>query len=301
MTFDVQKTLTVGAEVSGDLHGPWDDARRAALRSLLNRHRLLVFRDQALTHPEQIAMMEAIGPVLHAPDGVGFISTDKTKGGLGTGELAFHADLVFTSHPFWAICLQAVDVIDGATSTRFADAVRAYRQLPDALRQRIDSVDVLSAMPVDMGGDQLEHDVPPGMPQHTWPAVIEHPRSGDRLLFVNQQHAAHAVGLPRSESAALLREVFTYLYAEDNVYEHIWHRGDLVLWDNYALHHARGNLQSRGPRTLQRVVVAPKSFFDLCPQIDMTDPEYQRWIKSSNPAADRHLIERVVARGSGLR
>ena len=59
-----------------------------------------------------------------------------------------------------------------------------------------------------------------------------------------------------------------------------------------------GRLQGSGARTLQRVVCAPKSFFELCPQL-FEDPDYLQWVNSTDPTADRYLIDRVVARWSG--
>jgi taurine dioxygenase len=39
------------------------------------------------------------------------------------------------------------------------------------------------------------------------------------------------------------------------VLEHRWRKGDLIIWDNIALQHARGNLEGVGRRVLQRVIV----------------------------------------------
>lgn len=292
------RQLPLGVELAGDLREPLQDAEARQLRELLSEHGLLLFRHQQLSHPQQVELLGHVGAVLQAPDGIGYISTDGNKGGLGTGELAFHSDLSFTPKPFRAISLHAIDVVDGGSSTRFASGVRAYAALPDALRAQLEELRVLSVMPVDMASDRLNEVVPPGMPQHWQPAMLPHPVSGQPILYVNQQHSARVDGMAPASSAALLRELFARLYAPDNTYEHRWHNGDLLIWDNLALQHARGDLQRSGVRTLQRVVVAEQSFFDLCPQIDVADPDYQRWIKSTDPAADRRLIEGVVARGA---
>src|SRR5690606_26222436 len=106
-------------ELAGDLREPLADADQQQLRSLLHRQGLLVFRGQQLSHEQQIRVMGYCGPVLHAPDGIGYISTSAEKGSLGTGELAFHSDLSFTPHPFHAISLHATDVVDNGSSTRF--------------------------------------------------------------------------------------------------------------------------------------------------------------------------------------
>lgn len=298
MSLNIVRELAVGVELEGELREPLQEIDQQRLRELLHRHGLLLFRGQRLSHEQQIRVMGYCGPVLHAPDGVGYISTDAAKGGLGTGELAFHSDLSFTPDPFHAISLHAIDVIDNGSSTRFASGLRAYQRLTPALREQLAGLQVLCAMPVDMATDRLSETVPPDMPQHWRPAVLPHPATGEPILYVNQQHAARVAGLPAEQSAALLSTLFAELYRADKVYEHRWYNDDLLIWDNLSLQHARGDLQNSGKRTLQRVVVAEKSFFDLCPQIDVSDPDYLRWIKSTDPAADRHLIEGVVFRGA---
>lgn len=76
-----------------------------------------------------------------------------------------------------------------------------------------------------------------------------------------------------AESEALIAELFEHLYADDNVYEHRWHNGGLVIWDNLA----RPDLSGCVPRVLQRIVVAEKTFFELCAQFDLNDPGIARW------------------------
>jgi taurine dioxygenase len=293
----VLKRLPVGVELDADLREPLDVAAQERLHQLLATEGLLVFRKQQLTHPQQIRVLGYCGQVLHSPDGICYISKDKDKGGLGTSELTYHSDMAFTPEPFRAISLHAVDVLDGDSSTRFASGTKAHATLPTALRETLAGVKVLSAMGIDMGGEQLTTEVPPGMPQFSRPAVIPHPITGVPILYVNQQHATQVEGWPRAQGAALLRQVFEHLYRPEHLYEHHWFNGDLVIWDNMSLQHGRGQLQGSGARTLQRVVCAPKSFFELCPQL-FQDPDYLQWVNSTDPAADRYLIERVVARWS---
>jgi taurine dioxygenase len=45
------------------------------------------------------------------------------------------------------------------------------------------------------------------------------------------------------------------LYAPGNRYEHHWEPGDLVVWDNVGLQHARGAVGRGAPRTLRRIVI----------------------------------------------
>jgi taurine dioxygenase len=84
-------------------------------------------------------------------------------------------------------------------------------------------------------------------------------------------------GLAQAESDAVLRALFSHLYAPENVYRHPWRNGDVVIWDNLALQHARPDLTGIKPRRLQRIAVADKSFFDLCPQFSLDDPRVAAW------------------------
>ena len=85
-------------------------------------------------------------------------------------------------------------------------------------------------------------------------------REGVRpYVFVNSHSTALIAGMSESESDALLEELFSYIYAPDNIYEHQWTTGDLVLWDNLGLQHARAKVAG-GVRTLRRVSVARLSY-----------------------------------------
>jgi taurine dioxygenase len=68
-----------------------------------------------------------------------------------------------------------------------------------------------------------------------------------------------------SASEDLMRQFASYLFAPDNIYQHVWANGDLVVWDNLALQHARPNLAPVTKRVLQRATVATKTFFELFP------------------------------------
>jgi taurine dioxygenase len=64
------------------------------------------------------------------------------------------------------------------------------------------------------------------------------------------------VELPAAESDALLEALFAHLYAPANTLEHGWCAGDLVVWDNLSVQHARANVRVDGPaRTLRKVSV----------------------------------------------
>ena len=90
------------------------------------------------------------------------------------------------------------------------------------------------------------------------------PENGRKYLFVNQAWTAQVIGLSETDSDALLQEIFGYFYIDDQVLEHKWAEGDLVLWDNIVLQHARG-LAGEGRRTLYRVTVTDLGYAEQYP------------------------------------
>jgi taurine dioxygenase len=64
------------------------------------------------------------------------------------------------------------------------------------------------------------------------------------------------IGLPRAESEGLLAELLGYIRDRRVIYQHEWRVGDLVVWDNRSLQHARSNFDPSEKRTLRRVPIA---------------------------------------------
>lgn len=244
-----------GAEVEGDMREPLSAAEQLLLRDLLWEHQVLVFRGQQLTHPQQIHLMEPLGPVRSGLEAVHHVSTDKKKGLLGTQELPFHSDFAFVAKPRPALSLQAVDVVDGGSSTRFVSCFLALEKLPPALRERVSGLKAVQAFPGGGYAKKIEYgaELPEWLPHHSHPVVMPHPATGRPLLYVNEMQTLQIEGLPAEEGKALLKELLTYIYTPDNLYEHVWHNGDLVIWDNIATQHARGDVTHAHPRTLQKV------------------------------------------------
>jgi alpha-ketoglutarate-dependent taurine dioxygenase len=67
--------------------------------------------------------------------------------------------------------------------------------------------------------------------------------------------------LTDDQSVELFDELYQrYLYCEQNVYEHQWAMGDLVIWDNLMIQHARRTAPlSNGERTLRRITMCRES------------------------------------------
>jgi taurine dioxygenase len=247
----------LGVEVRGiDLRQPLHDSLVHDLRAAYAEHLLVLFRDQQLSPADQERAVGLFGPVLDEfGDGkthsiVSNVSDDNI-GGPGDQELIFHSDMTNTGCPASGLSLYAMEITSGAANTRYANTQRAYRMLPDDLRQEADTLTV-----VDVARDPEQYRNSPGLlMSDSHPAVIAHPETGVGQLYCNVMWSNQVVGMDASAARQVLDKLFSYLYASANVYEHEWKTGDLIVWDNVAVQHSRRAVEPGCRRTLRRVAI----------------------------------------------
>jgi taurine dioxygenase len=249
-----------------------DDA--AALAAAFDAASLLLFRNLELDDAAHMRLAGMFGPLVDdLADGhfVGLISNVEGDRGAGAGPLPFHSDLSWTSSPVLSISLYATALPSGGTSTFFASGARAWETLPDAQRARVAGLRVRHAFPMSLHrGDVTARDVKVGAdePRAVHPLVMKQPRTGASILYLTELHAEGVEGLAPAESDPLLDELLAHLYAPQHVYEHHWRLGDLVVWDNLALQHARVDATGVGPRTFRRTSANHHRLLDLLPTFE---------------------------------
>jgi taurine dioxygenase len=178
----------------------------------------------------------------------------------GTARLIWHQDGTYGLRPGIATSLWAQEIAPDAVPTLFANSVRALARMPADLRMRIEP---LHAMHLRNLRDERtdyrwrEENVPsdaePGQfLRHEHPIVYRLPHTDQQTILVNQLLTSHVVELPREEGETLIQELFSVIYAEDNVYAHHWQTSDLIIWDNLALQHCRPLEMGRPVRRLRR-------------------------------------------------
>jgi alpha-ketoglutarate-dependent taurine dioxygenase len=252
----------LGARVDGvDLREPQSAATWAELNAAFVRHRLLHFPAQQLDDEQHVDAVAHFGPIAPERTGaVGFVSNHRPDGSLGSHAASFHIDYGFFPHPYEAISLYGLEVPAAGTETWFASAEVAARTLPPALRARVEGrharaiVDVTCVEKetvVRVRAGRLDG----GYPHQVRPVLWPHHRDGALILGVWQQQTDGIVELDDIESAQLVEDLFDHLYREEHRYVHRWQPGDLVLWDNHALQHARPDVGTEQPRTLRRVCI----------------------------------------------
>lgn len=257
---------TFGVEVEVDLAVMLraGSATARKLRDLLFEHRLLLFRQQTLTPDQQLDVARWFGPAEAAtPQAmqsgermatpVHYISNRVDGGRAGDGELLFHSDSAAREHPLRAVVLHALAVPARGGDTLFANCVDAYASLPADLKARIASRRALH------GYDYERYEAsPPGGPGFhcDHPLAMPHPVTGETVLYMSRNATTGVMGLARDESDDLLDTLFAYIEDAARIYRHRWRLGDVVVWDNVALVHARTDFDPSEARTLQRVTVS---------------------------------------------
>ncbi len=274
MNFNVSPLSdTLGAEIGGlDLSGPLEAPVVEALREAFHEHLILLFRGQDLTWQQQIAFARLFGPLgvrkrkaEDRPEGtqadhmmlVSNIRQDgKPIGSLPDGEMLFHHDMCYVAAPDMATLLYAIEATRDGGHTLFANMYAAYDTLSDDLKAAIEGREVmqvynyLPTVRVEADDDPAKYD------HYVQPAVIVHPKTGRRALYVNQLMSARIEGLAASDSAAVLAAIRSHLDRPELSYEHVWRAGDLVMWDNYCTCHARTDFPPDQTRLLRRCTVA---------------------------------------------
>lgn len=234
------------------------------LRELYRRDGLLLLRGLTLSKADQIEFCRHLGPV-NESQFENFLVSNVAKGGhLGTRELLWHHDVPYLPAPYLGASLHALQVDADAVGTRFSSGFRAYEALPEALKNRIDGMKALHVRERVFDRRNRLTDLLEGDVCTVHDVVQRQPGTGRPYLFVSENLSPCIIGLSEADSQALLDELFGYFYAADNVLEHRWREGDIVIWDNLTLQHARG-LAGEGTRTLQRVTIAELGYAQQYP------------------------------------
>jgi taurine dioxygenase len=263
-----------GAEIRGlEPSIQLDEEIRLRLRDVFDDRGVVVLRDldidqrfqKYLAHlligielPSEELEQEIAG----AKDRVTHVSNRETGGAAPYGRLLFHSDTMWSDNPCLAISLYAVEVEPPAVPTQFVSTARGWDTLPADLRARVEGLHALQGHDrtyPNRGGDDDVIDAVFEEPKKTTTLVgRRHPRTGRTLLYVSQQVTQEIVELSPEENEEVLEALFAHLYDSTNVYTHEWRQGDLIIWDNLAIQHARPNVSLDGPaRTLRKVFAPP--------------------------------------------
>jgi len=269
----------LGAEIAGlDLARPVDEATARLLREAWRRHLVLVVRGLAdLSAEAQMRFCRIFGEIgararpaetRHEPEGApaGMMYVSNLKqdgryiGSLPDGEMQFHIDQCYTASPAIGGCLYAIEIPHRGGDTMFGNLIRAWETLPEDLKRAVRDRRAVHVFDHAAYGAQSRDANRPsaGLPSACYPIVATHPDSGAELLYVNRLMTAAIEGIEPSESDEILARLFDHQERHELLYTHRWRVGDLLLWDNRAVIHARTDFDPAERRHLRRFTLQPR-------------------------------------------
>ena len=267
------------AEASAvDLRAVRDDETLEQIRVGMDKHAVLVFRDQAFTSDEQLAFATRLDGEIHRKTGISVLQksrfgdealTDVSNVGssgevlapdsrrrlYGLANRLWHTDASFQDPRGRYSMLAALVVPPVAADTEFADMRTAYDTLAEETKASLEGLRVhhsiaYSRMTLGFEFSDEESDRLKGAIQ---PLVLNNPRTGRRSLYL-ASHASRILDRPVPDGRLLLRDLMEHATRPEFVYRHSWRIGDFVIWDNRAtMHRARPFDDTRHRREMRRV------------------------------------------------
>ena len=265
----------IGAEIRGvDLSKPVDDRLFVEIQQALFDHQVIVFRDQRLAAPEQIALAHRFGPLDVHPIANGMeehpemIRVWKPKGERAFFGTSWHTDNTFFEEPSAAVVLFGDTIPPVGGDTLYASMSAAFETLSPKMQGFVKELTgVHSASraydPKTTGDEKYKGEA---AITYTYsdsiyeevehPVVRTHPETGRLGLFVNPMFTIRIKELEADESDALLSFLYAHATRPELTCRIHWQQGSLVIWDNRCTQHYAIDDYPDYERVMYRVTVS---------------------------------------------
>jgi alpha-ketoglutarate-dependent 2,4-dichlorophenoxyacetate dioxygenase len=271
----------VGAEVAGiDLTASVSQDLANEVEGAINRHAVLVFRDQRLTTEQQLAFSRCFGPLerdvnyvagvkprLPTPELIDISNIDAAGRVLAVndrrraydlGNQLWHTDSSFKHVPAKFSLLLAQEIPPTGGETEFTDMRAAYDALPDERKRML--ADLIAEHSIfrsrsQIGFTEFDPELQRKLPPVRQVIVRRHAGSG-RLSLYLASHASHVIGWPVEKGRALIEELIAFATQPQFVFQHHWQVSDLVMWDNRCTMHRGRPYDPLHRRVMQRTTVS---------------------------------------------
>jgi len=267
-------TDAIGCRVEGvDIGAPMTDAVFASLRRALAEHTVLVLPGQDFTPEQHIAFSRRFGPLedhvlsdfcLPGHPEIFVVSNIIENGrhiGAYGGSKRYHSDLSYLDEPSMGSLFYCVECPQGSGETAFASMAAAFEALPADMQARLLT---LNGVHDYVWNYARAHKTRPPLteaqkaktPPVVHPAVVTHPETGRKSLFLSEVFTRTFEGEDEGESQALIAELMAFAEEPRFVYVHAWTPGDLVIWDNRSsVHKAMPFDEANARRRMHRTTV----------------------------------------------
>ncbi|MBL4672805.1 MAG: TauD/TfdA family dioxygenase [Arenicella sp.] len=181
---------------------------------------------------------------------------------------SWHTDWSFGEQPPAVTILYGITIPPHGGNTGFINQQKALREMPKALRERLDDKIALHSAKLAYAPDGLygerENDGNRGFKIMTsesaydvqaHPIIRKHPETGEESIFGCVGYIVGFEGMEAEEEQQLLTDLYKWQTREEFQYSHEWQAGMVVMWDNRSvLHKANGGYEGH-ERVLHRTVI----------------------------------------------
>jgi taurine dioxygenase len=266
----------VGADITGvDLALPLTDAQFGQIHDAWMKHLVLRFRGQNLSKDQLHEFSCRFGELDKAPintkgkpwiEGYPYMAVmsnikveGESIGSLGYGEAVWHTDMSYNEVTPTGALLYAMEVTKEGGKTGFLNMYHAYETLPADLKAAIEGRMIKHDSSRNSAGElragfKAVTD-PREAPGAVHPAVIRHPVTGRKALFLGRRPFGYVMGMSLEESEALLDRLWAHATRDQFAWYQKWSVGDLLIWDNRCVMHKRTAFDPSERRLLYRTQV----------------------------------------------
>jgi taurine dioxygenase len=258
-----------------DYNDIFDKKRIEELRNQWLKYSIIIFKNLELNHQQLEKFSLAFGdfgddPYIHPIVGHKNIIEVKREANEKAQPFggSWHSDWSFQECPPSATLLHSKIIPPIGGDTFFINTHKAYNDLTDDIKNKIDSL-IVSHSAIrpyaDDGFYALEKDKDRSMKIKPSPKAKEfilhplvrtHPETRKKSLFINQVYSIAIEGMNEKDSNELLTFLFLHMDQDKYIYKHKWQENMLVMWDNRSVNHcAQGGYQGY-QRLLHRTTLA---------------------------------------------
>ena len=273
-TIDVKILDGVGAEIRGvDISTGLSEAEFADIKRVFSDEGLIFFRDQSISESQHIAFAEMWGDININRF---FAANDEhpqiamvTKEPKETGNIGgdWHTDHSYDIEPAMGSILVARELPETGGDTWFSSMYKAFDSLSPGLQETLLGLNAVHSAKHAFGSQNTYHTeattggrignaaAADSMPDSIHPAVITHPLSGKKALYVNPGFTRHFEGWSWEDSVPLLEYLFDRAKQEEFTTRFHWEPGSIAFWDNRATWHLAKNDYQGQRRVMHRITI----------------------------------------------
>jgi alpha-ketoglutarate-dependent 2,4-dichlorophenoxyacetate dioxygenase len=252
-----------------------DDTAYQTVRAAFEEHSVLVFRGQNVSDEVQIAFSRRFGPLEVTPaatEGAGtnlvILSTVDKDGNVvpadhrlalrNKANQLWHADSTFKSVPALASVLSGRIMPPQGGQTEYVSTRLAWERLDAAMQKRI--ADLFAWHDYSHSRGKIAANIVgalerAALPPQCWRMLWKNPVNGRCALYI-ASHAYAIEGMEEGAAQKLIAELTAAATAPGLSCEHVWRKGDVVMWDNRATLHRGRPWPAHEARVMVRTTIS---------------------------------------------